>query len=123
MLATLGERIEPANDGDTIAPGINVIATPGHTPGHAGVVLSSGTERAFVLGDAISCPAQLEETEWSGLGDMDPKLARRDAGARRAGDRDERRAAGDGALPRADVRPRAARRGASLLAADVAGNG
>ena len=64
-------------DGDTIAPGISVIATPGHTPGHAGVVLSSGTERAFVLGDALSCPAQLEETEWSGLGDMDPKLARR----------------------------------------------
>ena len=32
--------------------------------------------RAFVLGDAISCPVQLTETEWSGLGDMDPKLAR-----------------------------------------------
>ena len=56
---------------------MNVIGTPGHTPGHAGVILSSGGERAFVLGDAISCPVQLEETEWSGMGDMDPKLARR----------------------------------------------
>jgi hypothetical protein len=40
------------------------------------VVLSSGSERAFILGDAISCPVQLEESEWSGMGDVDPKLAR-----------------------------------------------
>ena len=77
MFAAVAPRFQPANDGDALAPGVNVIATPGHTPGHAGVILSSGSERAFVLGDAISCPAQLEETEWSGLGDMDGKLARR----------------------------------------------
>jgi glyoxylase-like metal-dependent hydrolase (beta-lactamase superfamily II) len=76
LLDTLEERYEPADGGSDIAPGISVIDTPGHTPGHAGVVLSSGNERAFILGDAISCPAQLEEPEWSGLGDMDPKLAR-----------------------------------------------
>ena len=76
MLAAVEQRFEPADGGEAIAPGINVIACPGHTPGHAGVILSSGGERAFVLGDAISCPVQLEETEWSGLGDMDPKLAR-----------------------------------------------
>jgi hypothetical protein len=40
------------------------------------VVVSSGTERAFILGDAIACPVQLEEPEWSGMGDIDPKLAR-----------------------------------------------
>jgi glyoxylase-like metal-dependent hydrolase (beta-lactamase superfamily II) len=77
MLRALADRTEPANGGETIAPGISVIGTPGHTPGHAGVILSSGSERAFILGDAISCPVQLEETEWSGLGDMDPKLARK----------------------------------------------
>jgi len=76
-------RVTVSADGETVIPpttlaaGVNVIATPGHTPGHAGVVLSSGGERAFILGDAISCPVQLEETEWSGMGDMDPKLARR----------------------------------------------
>jgi glyoxylase-like metal-dependent hydrolase (beta-lactamase superfamily II) len=77
MIAAIGPKFEPADDGATIAPGVNVIATPGHTPGHAGVVVSSGGERAFILGDTISCPVQLEETEWSGLGDMDPGLARR----------------------------------------------
>jgi glyoxylase-like metal-dependent hydrolase (beta-lactamase superfamily II) len=76
MLAAIESRFKPAADGQAIAPGVSVIACPGHTPGHAGIVLSSGTERAFILGDAISCPVQLSETEWSGLGDMDPKLAR-----------------------------------------------
>jgi len=77
MFAAMDGRFKPAADGQDIAPGVSVIACPGHTPGHAGVVLSSGTERAFILGDAISCPVQLTETEWSGLGDMDPKLARK----------------------------------------------
>lgn len=76
MFAAVEGRFQPAAAGETIAPGVSVVATPGHTPGHAGIVVSSGTERAFILGDAISCPVQLTETEWSGLGDMDPKLAR-----------------------------------------------
>jgi len=76
MFAAIDGHFKPADDGLPIAPGVSVIACPGHTPGHAGIVLSSGTERAFILGDAISCPVQLSETEWSGLGDMDPKLAR-----------------------------------------------
>jgi glyoxylase-like metal-dependent hydrolase (beta-lactamase superfamily II) len=76
LLDAVAPRWKPIEDGDAVAPGINVIATPGHTPGHAGVVLSSGAERAFILGDAISCPVQLEESEWSGMGDVDPKLAR-----------------------------------------------
>jgi len=76
LLDALADRFEPADEGATIAEGISVVPTPGHTPGHAGVILSSGSERAFILGDAISCPAQLEEPEWRGLGDMDKKLAR-----------------------------------------------
>jgi glyoxylase-like metal-dependent hydrolase (beta-lactamase superfamily II) len=76
VFAAVDQRYKPADDGAVLAPGVNVIGTPGHTPGHAGVILSSGGQRAFVLGDAISCPVQLEETEWSGLGDLDPKLAR-----------------------------------------------
>lgn len=76
MLAAIEGQYEPADDGATIAPGITVIGTPGHTIGHAALILSSGTERAFILGDAISCPVQLEEPEWSGMGDMDKDLAR-----------------------------------------------
>ena len=77
MFSGIGDRYKPAEDGEVIAPGVNVISTPGHTPGHAAVILSSGGQRAFILGDTISCPVQLTETEWSGMGDADPKLARR----------------------------------------------
>lgn len=77
MFAGVEGHVKTADDGESIARGVNVIATPGHTPGHSGIILSSGAERAFVLGDAISCPAQLTETEWSGMGDMDKELARK----------------------------------------------
>ena len=76
MLSLLDGRWQARNDGDEIIPGVQAIAMPGHTPGHAAVLVSSGTERAFILGDGISCPAQFSEVEWSGLGDVDPKLAR-----------------------------------------------
>jgi glyoxylase-like metal-dependent hydrolase (beta-lactamase superfamily II) len=66
-------------DGDeaTILPGLTTRATPGHTPGHTSTVLSSGTERMIVLGDALHCPAQLTETEWEFVYEVDPKLAAR----------------------------------------------
>ena len=69
-------RYEPADGGASLAPGVDVYWLPGHTPGHAGVVVSSGGARAFILGDGVSCPVQLTETEWSGVGDVDGKLAR-----------------------------------------------
>jgi glyoxylase-like metal-dependent hydrolase (beta-lactamase superfamily II) len=76
IVSAVTPRWQAADDRAEIAPGVQVISLPGHTPGHAGIVLSSGDERAFILGDAISCPAQLSEAEWSGMGDVDPKLAR-----------------------------------------------
>lgn len=50
---------------------------PGHTPGHLCVVLSSGAQGALLLGDAITCPVQLDEPAWHSLGDVDPALAGR----------------------------------------------
>jgi glyoxylase-like metal-dependent hydrolase (beta-lactamase superfamily II) len=76
IFAAVAPRWEAADGGASLAHGVDVYAMPGHTPGHAGVVASSGTERAFILGDGVSCPVQLTETEWSGMGDVDPKLAR-----------------------------------------------
>jgi glyoxylase-like metal-dependent hydrolase (beta-lactamase superfamily II) len=61
----------------TIAPGVNVQLAPGHTPGHLCVVLSSGTDRALLLGDAITCPVQLDEPAWHSMADVDPALAAR----------------------------------------------
>jgi glyoxylase-like metal-dependent hydrolase (beta-lactamase superfamily II) len=76
IFAAVAPRWEAADGGASLAPGVDVYWMPGHTPGHAGVVVSSGIERAFILGDGVACPAQLSEAEWSGAGDVDPKLAR-----------------------------------------------
>ena len=76
IFAAVAPQFAAADGGTSLAPGVDVYFMPGHTPGQAGVVLSSGTERAFILGDGISCPVQLSEPEWSGMGDVDPKLAR-----------------------------------------------
>jgi glyoxylase-like metal-dependent hydrolase (beta-lactamase superfamily II) len=76
MIEFVAPRWKAKDGGSSIAPGVDVVSLPGHTPGHAGIILSSNGSRAFVLGDAIGCPVQLTETEWSGLGDVDPKLAR-----------------------------------------------
>lgn len=76
MLGLIADRYVASDGGWSLAPGVDVVALPGHTPGHAGIVLSSGSQRAYILGDAVACPVQLTETEWSGLGDVDPALAR-----------------------------------------------
>lgn len=55
----------------TIAP------TPGHTPGHISVDVSSGGERAFISGDVVHSPAQVQEVEWSPGFDTDPEQSRR----------------------------------------------
>ncbi len=62
-------------DDVTILPGVTTRATPGHTPGHTSIVVSSGDERLILLGDALHCPAQLTETEWQFIADVDPELA------------------------------------------------
>ncbi len=41
------------------------------------MVISSGTERAIILGDVVHCPVELLDDEWATIGDVDPMLARR----------------------------------------------
>lgn len=76
-LAPIAGRLEPWDGAATIAPGLDVMPTPGHTPGHSAFVVSSGAERAILLGDAAHCPIELEQNEWDGIGDVDPEAARR----------------------------------------------
>lgn len=75
--ATHGQRITALDHDTTIAPGVDILLTPGHTPGHLSVVLSSGSHRLLILGDAITCPIQLSEPDWHSMGDVDPDLADR----------------------------------------------
>ena len=72
-----GSRVHLVTQDTTVVPGVDVMMTPGHTPGHLSVIVSSGGHRALLLGDAIVCPLQLDEPAWQAMGDVDPGLAAR----------------------------------------------
>jgi glyoxylase-like metal-dependent hydrolase (beta-lactamase superfamily II) len=54
---------------------VRAIHTPGHTPGHMSVMVSSSGQRALIQGDVLIHPAQVTETGWSPLFDGDFELA------------------------------------------------
>lgn len=68
-------RQHPLTKDTTVAPGVAAVLTPGHTPGHLCVSLTSGTASLLLLGDAITCPIQLAEPTWHSYGDVDPTTA------------------------------------------------
>ncbi len=51
-------------EGETeLAPGVTAIHTPGHTPGHMSLLISSGRERALLIGDVLGSPMHASDTE------------------------------------------------------------
>jgi glyoxylase-like metal-dependent hydrolase (beta-lactamase superfamily II) len=60
-----------------IAPGVAARHTPGHTPGHYIVTVSSNGEEVFLLGDAVHHPLQLTDKNISFLLETSPDHALR----------------------------------------------
>lgn len=54
---------------------VRLMPTPGHTPGHVSVVISSGGREAVITGDALHTSAQCAHPEWHFKYDMDADLA------------------------------------------------
>jgi glyoxylase-like metal-dependent hydrolase (beta-lactamase superfamily II) len=78
------QRLLPAEkqvelfEGDcSLAPGVDARSAPGHTPGSTIVVLSSGQERAMLLGDVVHCPAEMFSQDWEMYADVDAAAAAR----------------------------------------------
>ena len=64
-------------DGEqSITDHLAALPTPGHTPGHTSVLVTSGGESAVILGDAAHIPIQAHHTDWSPRPDTNPKLSR-----------------------------------------------
>ena len=74
-LTPIEGRLEPWDGSGPLLPGVDTMAAPGHTPGSTIIVLSSGDERALLLGDVVHCPVELLDDDWAGMGDVDPELA------------------------------------------------
>jgi glyoxylase-like metal-dependent hydrolase (beta-lactamase superfamily II) len=77
MLDPVVERFETWEGDGNLFPGVDLRLAPGHTPGSTLIVLSSGTERALLLGDAVHCPVEMVDDEWEGIADVDPVLAKK----------------------------------------------
>ena len=83
VIALCADPIEAAglldllDGGQPISAGISTILTPGHTPGHQSVLISSGTEKVVILGDASHTPVQLLHPEWSPRYDTDGEMSAR----------------------------------------------
>ncbi|WP_417724495.1 MBL fold metallo-hydrolase [Salipiger sp.] len=59
-------------DGDEVAPGVRVIDTPGHTPGHMSVVVDSGGAQMMAVGDALNhAYLNFAHPDWYNGFDMD----------------------------------------------------
>jgi glyoxylase-like metal-dependent hydrolase (beta-lactamase superfamily II) len=58
-----------------LAPGLTIEHAPGHTPGSCILVAGSGSERAYLLGDVVQHPLQLNDTSISFLTDADAARA------------------------------------------------
>jgi glyoxylase-like metal-dependent hydrolase (beta-lactamase superfamily II) len=50
--------------------------TPGHTPGHCSVIISSGSDEAVITGDLMHHPSQCAHPEWASSADVDANRAR-----------------------------------------------
>jgi glyoxylase-like metal-dependent hydrolase (beta-lactamase superfamily II) len=60
---------------DIVAEVFTAIPTPGHSPGHESLLVSSGGEQALVLGDVFAHPAQVTEPTWNIHFDVDKEQA------------------------------------------------
>lgn len=59
-------------DGEfAVTPEVTTVPTPGHTPGHCSVLVNSGGDKIFIVGDVAHHPAQVDRTDWSPAFDVD----------------------------------------------------
>lgn len=71
--ADLAELVTPSH---RINDEVCLIPTPGHTPGHVSVMISSQGQRAVITGDMLHHPLQVARPHWPDIADVDPDQAR-----------------------------------------------
>jgi len=63
-------------DNAEVAPGVRLLAAPGHTPGHSAFLVTSGKDQLMVSNDAMYVPALLApHPDWQGAYDQDGATA------------------------------------------------
>ncbi|TLS44426.1 MBL fold metallo-hydrolase [Streptomyces montanus] len=67
------DLVDVPAQGVEVAPGLRLLPTPGHTPGHIAVELTSQDETALITGDCIHHPVQLAHPAIGACVDIDPE--------------------------------------------------
>ncbi|RZS34412.1 metallo-beta-lactamase superfamily protein [Herbihabitans rhizosphaerae] len=71
----LEPRVRTVVPGEEVFPGVEAVASVGHTPGHLSYRITSGGHTLIVIGDAMHSPLQIGRPEWSAAPDSDPTEA------------------------------------------------
>lgn len=72
VIGTVGERLSSAAPDAEIASGIAYLPTPGHTPGHCSVRISSGSNGLIVTADTLfHSHLSFAHPDWQPVSDMD----------------------------------------------------
>jgi glyoxylase-like metal-dependent hydrolase (beta-lactamase superfamily II) len=74
--AEVAKRVKTYDAGKEVVPGINAVASHGHTPGHTSHVVSSGGKSVFVQADVTNVPFLFARNPgWHLMFDQDPQMA------------------------------------------------
>lgn len=74
-LAPIAGRMRVFDADTRISASVTTRHCPGHTPGSTVFVVTSGGERALLIGDLAHSPAQFADRDWSTVWDADPAAA------------------------------------------------
>ena len=61
-------------DDHEVSPGVHVMHSPGHTPGHRSVLLRDEEATLLLTGDLLHLPIQVEHPDLPSSHDEDPEL-------------------------------------------------
>ncbi len=67
--------LDAGPDDREVMPGMRVVHSPGHTPGHRSVIVGSGAESLLLTGDLLHLPVQAAHPTWLSSHDVDPEAA------------------------------------------------
>jgi glyoxylase-like metal-dependent hydrolase (beta-lactamase superfamily II) len=74
--AGLKKKVTPYEMGKDVAPGVQAVASFGHTPGHTSFILSSGSDKVFIQSDVTNHPSLfVANPGWHLMFDQDPAMA------------------------------------------------
>lgn len=68
------DKLAVFKPGTEVLPGVEAIATPGHTPGHASFMIYGGTDPVLITGDVVSSTVSFANPGWHWGTDHDPAM-------------------------------------------------